>query len=141
MNMEPAYRPFTYHYHRRSCNSGDVQLLPSGGILFWPAALPLAESIISLLSLGIAWRESPVQATLLIRVDTYALFSMALLLSTGLAVLGFCYDYFKDREGENEELVIADCSPHCWAVRCWSVAATLHHFLLVWKYSASPCLC
>lgn len=58
----------------------------------------------SLSALGIAWRESPVQATLLIQVDAYALFYMALLLSAGLAVLSFCYDYFKDREGENEEL-------------------------------------
>lgn len=60
--------------------------------------------ILSLLSLGSAGRESPVRATLLIQVDAYALFYMALLLSAGLAVLGFCYDYFKDREGENEEL-------------------------------------
>ncbi len=60
--------------------------------------------IMSLSALGISWRESPVQATLLIQVDAYALFYMALLLSAGLAVLGFCYDYFKDREGENEEL-------------------------------------
>ncbi|MDD5411014.1 MAG: NADH-quinone oxidoreductase subunit N [Methylobacter sp.] len=60
--------------------------------------------IVSLLSLGIASRESPVRATLLILVDAYALFYMTLLLSTGLAVLGFCYEYFKDREGENEEL-------------------------------------
>ena len=62
--------------------------------------------IISLLTLSIAWQQSPLQATLLIRVDNYALFFMALLLSAGLAVLGFCYDYFKDREGENEELLL-----------------------------------
>ncbi|MDD5461251.1 MAG: NADH-quinone oxidoreductase subunit N [Methylococcales bacterium] len=60
--------------------------------------------IASLLVLGIAWQESPVQATSLIRIDEYALFFMALLLLTGLAVLGFCHDYFKNREGENEEL-------------------------------------
>ena len=60
--------------------------------------------IMSLMALGVVWRESPVQATLLIRMDAYALFYMALLLSAGLAVLGFCYDYFNDREGENEEL-------------------------------------
>ena len=60
--------------------------------------------LISLLALAIAWQQSPIQATLLIRVDGYALFFMALLLSAGLAVLGFCYDYFKEREGENEEL-------------------------------------
>ena len=62
--------------------------------------------IVSLLALGFAWTESPVHATLLIRVDAYALFFMALLLSAGLAVLGFCFDYFKDREGENEELLL-----------------------------------
>ncbi len=60
--------------------------------------------IIALLSLGIASRESPVLATLLMLVDAYSLFYMALLLSAGLAVLGFCYDYFKEREGDNEEL-------------------------------------
>lgn len=60
--------------------------------------------ILSLSSLGIASRESPVRATLLMLVDAYSLFYMALLLSGGLAVLGFCYDYFKDREGEHEEL-------------------------------------
>ena len=62
--------------------------------------------LISLLALGIACQESPIQATLLIRVDAYALFFMALLLLAGLAVLGFCYDYFKEREGENEELLL-----------------------------------
>lgn len=60
--------------------------------------------IIALWTLGIASRESPLRATLLMQVDAYALFYMALLLSAGLAVLGFCYDYFKDREGDNEEL-------------------------------------
>lgn len=60
--------------------------------------------ILSLWTLGIAWRESPVRATLLMLVDAYTLFYMGLLLFVGLAVLGFCYDYFKDREGENEEL-------------------------------------
>jgi NADH-quinone oxidoreductase subunit N len=62
--------------------------------------------IASLLALGIAWQESPVQATLLIRMDAYASFFIFLLLLAGLAVLGFCYDYFKDSEGENEELLM-----------------------------------
>lgn len=62
--------------------------------------------LISLLALIIAWKESPIQATLLIQVDAYVLFFTALLLSTGLAVLGFCYDYFKNLEGENEELLL-----------------------------------
>ena len=60
--------------------------------------------IVALSSLGIASRENPVRATLLMLVDAYTLFTMALLLSAGLAVLGFCYDYFKEREGDNEEL-------------------------------------
>ena len=62
--------------------------------------------LISLLALGIAWQQSPIQVTLLIRVDDYALFFITLLLLAGLAVLGFCYDYFKEREGENEELLL-----------------------------------
>jgi len=62
--------------------------------------------IMSLLAVGIVWQESPVQATSLIRVDSYALFYISLLLLAGLAVLGFCYDYFKDNEGENEELLL-----------------------------------
>jgi len=62
--------------------------------------------IMSLMALCAVWRGSPVQVTLLIRMDVYALFYMALLLSAGLAVLGFCYDYFKEREGENEELLL-----------------------------------
>jgi NADH-quinone oxidoreductase subunit N len=62
--------------------------------------------LISLPALGIAWQQSPIQSTLLIRVDSYVLFFMALLLLAGLAVLGFCYDYFKKREGENEELLL-----------------------------------
>lgn len=60
--------------------------------------------IAGLTALAIVWRISPVQVTLLLRMDAYALFYMALLLSAGLAVLGLCYDYFKVREGENEEL-------------------------------------
>jgi len=67
-------------------------------------AIAAAGIILSLVSLGIAGQESPVRATLLIQVDAYSLFYMALSLSAGLAVLGLCYDYFKEREGENEEL-------------------------------------
>ena len=57
--------------------------------------------IMSLLILGVTWRENPIQATLLLRMDAYAQFCMELLFSSGLARLGFCYDYFKEREGEN----------------------------------------
>jgi len=62
--------------------------------------------IMSLPALIIARQQSPVQVTSLMRVDDYALFAMTLLLISGLAVLGFCYDYFKGREGENEELLL-----------------------------------
>jgi NADH-quinone oxidoreductase subunit N len=65
-----------------------------------------AGIVIALLSLGSAAQQSPVQATLLLRIDAYALFAMALLLSAGLATVAFCYAYFKDREGENEELFL-----------------------------------
>jgi len=61
---------------------------------------------ITLLALYSAWGKSPTQATLLMRIDAYASFYMMLLLAAGLAVLGFCYDYFKNREGENEELLL-----------------------------------
>jgi NADH-quinone oxidoreductase subunit N len=60
--------------------------------------------IVTLLSLYITWGETPVHVSSLIRVDAIAQFYLALLMAVGLAVLGFCYDYFKDREGENEEL-------------------------------------
>jgi len=84
--------------------------------------------VIALSTLGIASRESPVRATLLILVDAYSLFYMALLLSGGLAVLGFCYDYFKEREGENEELplLLLTALLGGW---CWSAAAILRAFL------------
>jgi len=60
--------------------------------------------IITFPVLAIAWQKAPMQVTFLLRVDHYALFFMALLLLSGLAVLGFCYDYFKNRKGQNEEL-------------------------------------
>lgn len=60
--------------------------------------------VFSLLSLAPAWRRSPAQVTALLRIDDYALFFIALLLTAGLAVLGLCHDYFKEREGQNEEL-------------------------------------
>lgn len=72
---------------------------------FGPAfAMAACGIIASLLTLRMPWRDSPIQAGLLIWLDDYALFYMALLLSAGLAVLGLCYDYFKDREGQHEEL-------------------------------------
>ena len=62
--------------------------------------------LLSLSALGVAWQETPIQTTLLIRINSFALFYMALLLLASLAVVGFCYDYFKTREGENEELML-----------------------------------
>lgn len=74
---------------------------------FGPAfAMAACGIIASLLTLRMPWRDSPIQAGLLIWLDDYALFYMALLLSAGLAVLGLCYDYFKDREGQHEELPV-----------------------------------
>ncbi|MCL7421275.1 MAG: NADH-quinone oxidoreductase subunit N [Methylobacter sp.] len=61
--------------------------------------------LVSLLALAMAGRQGPVQVTPLIRVDAYGRFVMALLLAAGLAVIAFCYDYFKNRKGENEELL------------------------------------
>ncbi|WAK00256.1 NADH-quinone oxidoreductase subunit N [Methylobacter sp. YRD-M1] len=61
--------------------------------------------LVSLLALMAAGRQSPVYVTSLVRVDAYGLFAMALLLLAGLVVIVFCYDYFKDREGEKEELL------------------------------------
>lgn len=52
---------------------------------------------------GADWNSS-IQATPLLRIDAYTLFFIALLLAAGLAVLGLSYDYFKHREGQNEEL-------------------------------------
>lgn len=60
--------------------------------------------VLSLLSIAPAWHKAPAQVTPLLRIDGYALFFVALLLLAGLSVLGLCHDYFKDRDGENEEL-------------------------------------
>jgi NADH-quinone oxidoreductase subunit N len=62
--------------------------------------------VVSLLAVIIAASNAPVQVTPLIRMDAYGLFYIALLLMAGLAVIAFCYDYFKDRDGENEELLL-----------------------------------
>lgn len=61
--------------------------------------------LVSLLALVAAGRQGDVQVTPLARMDAYGLLAMALLLLAGLAVIAFCYDYFKHREGENEELL------------------------------------
>ncbi|TRW94881.1 NADH-quinone oxidoreductase subunit N [Candidatus Methylobacter oryzae] len=79
------------------------------GIAAWrnfvlSCAIAAVGIVLSLAALGSVWPGTPVQASPLMLIDVYALFYIALLLSAGLAVLGFCYDYFKDRDGENEEL-------------------------------------
>lgn len=53
-----------------------------------------------------SWGNDPVQVTLLLKIDHYALFYLVLLAISALAVIGYCYDYFKQREGENEELIL-----------------------------------
>lgn len=62
--------------------------------------------VISLVAVILTGGNDPVQVTPLITIDAYGLFYMVLLLAAGLAVIAFCYDYFKDRDGENEELLL-----------------------------------
>ncbi len=62
--------------------------------------------VISLITVILTGGNDPIQVTPLIRIDAYSLFYMGLLLVSGLAVIAFCYDYFKDRDGENEELLL-----------------------------------
>ncbi len=67
-------------------------------------ALAAGGILSSLLMLICQWQENPLQITALIRMDGFAHYYLLLLLLTGLAVLGFCYDYFKAHQGESEEL-------------------------------------
>lgn len=60
--------------------------------------------LLALAATVFAWQYTPIQVTPLIRVDRSALQATGLLLLAGLAVIGFCHDYFKARPGENEEL-------------------------------------
>jgi NADH-quinone oxidoreductase subunit N len=60
-----------------------------------------AGIVVSLIALAAGWQP---QAGLLLLLDSYARFYMAMLLFGGLVVLGLCFDYFKFREGQNEEL-------------------------------------
>ncbi|WP_394752202.1 NADH-quinone oxidoreductase subunit N [Crenothrix sp.] len=62
--------------------------------------------IATLAAVAITWKQAAVQATLLLRLDEYAVFYTLVLLLTALSVMGFCYDYFKQRDGENEELFL-----------------------------------
>ena len=73
---------------------------------FWANVIAAAGLILTLSLLLPAWHVSPVQATLLVRMDDYGLFFIGLLILAGLAVLALCYDYFKHRSGENEELIL-----------------------------------
>ncbi|MEN8259017.1 MAG: NADH-quinone oxidoreductase subunit N [Pseudomonadota bacterium] len=69
-------------------------------------AMAFSGILASLTALGIVWQASAVQVTPLIVVDPYGLFYMTLLLLAGLAVIPLCYGYFKDRAGENEEVMV-----------------------------------
>ena len=62
--------------------------------------------LLSLAAVPIAWRTVPSLVTPLILIDEYALFFTTLLIITTGFVLVFCYDYFKQRAGENEELFL-----------------------------------
>jgi NADH-quinone oxidoreductase subunit N len=64
-------------------------------------AVAASGIVMSLIALAIGWRS---QSGLLLLLDSYARFYMAMLLFGGLVVLGLCFDYFKFREGQNEEL-------------------------------------
>lgn len=66
-------------------------------------AIAACGILAALLAIYLTPPHGAVQATLLMRIDAYAEFAMVLLLLAGLAVLAFCYAYFKDRDGENEE--------------------------------------
>ncbi|MGZ8215348.1 MAG: NADH-quinone oxidoreductase subunit N [Methylosarcina sp.] len=79
---------------------------------------------VSLITVGMADGASAVQVTPLIIMDGYGLFYMALLLTSGIAVIAFCHDYFKDREGEHEELLLLILI----ALLGGSVLVTSNHF-------------
>jgi NADH-quinone oxidoreductase subunit N len=80
--------------------------------------------LLTLSVIAVSWQEAPIQSTLLIRIDNFALFFMALLLMATLTVIGFCYDYFKTHEGENEELMLLMLT----AVLGTSVLVSSSHF-------------
>jgi NADH-quinone oxidoreductase subunit N len=61
---------------------------------------------VSILGIMFSWGNSPNQVTPLIRIDHYSLFFMGLLLGTGLVVVAFSYDYFKERNVVHEELML-----------------------------------
>ncbi len=62
--------------------------------------------ILSMVTIIIAWSIVPLQITPLILIDKYALFFTLLLFASGVLVLLFCYEYFKVRGGQNEELFL-----------------------------------
>lgn len=68
--------------------------------------ISFAGLLLSILMVPIAWSVAPLTVTPLIIIDGYALFFTTLLFASGAVVLVFCYDYFKYREGENEELFL-----------------------------------
>ena len=72
--------------------------------LAWQIAV--AGLALSMVTVLIAWNIVPLQVTPLILIDKYALFFTFLLLASGVLVLLFCYEYFKVRGGQNEELFL-----------------------------------
>lgn len=72
--------------------------------LAWQIAV--AGLALSMVTVLIAWNIVPLQVTPLILIDEYALFFTFLLLGSGVLVLLFCYEYFKVRGGQNEELFL-----------------------------------
>lgn len=72
-------------------------------LAWWVALVGL---LLSMVTVTIAWNTVPIQVTPLIIIDQYALFFTTLLIASGALVLVFCYDYFKSREGTNEELFL-----------------------------------
>ena len=72
--------------------------------LAWRSAL--IGLLVSLLTVPVALDSAPVRVTELIIIDRYSLFFTTLLFMAGGFVLVFCHDYFKGREGENEELFL-----------------------------------
>lgn len=70
---------------------------------WWTAFLGI---LISMATVPIAKTMSPILVTPLINIDAFSLFFTTLLFFSGAIVLVFCYDYFKHRPGENEELFL-----------------------------------
>ena len=85
------------------------------------AALGMTVSLLVVVSTA---TKTPVEATFLIIMDDYGRFYIGLLLVAGLAVIGFSYDYFKERKERDDELLILIST----AILGGSVLAVSSHF-------------